>query len=476
MLQAKLRSGRWAMAKGKNRYTALPQVPAELGVRLETVLEVIAGRVTVSEGARLLGMSRNHFQSLLHRGLAGMVDSITPKPAGRPARPREVNELQARVERLERENTRLQERVETTDRLLQAASGLLQGRIRPARQVRTRKTRTGSDEDAGDGEPRLREVERMRRLGLTAACAAAIAGVHPSTARRWKQRASRPKAPAARSKCTPEAARQVDRLVRSLHGQVGAESLRHSVPGISRRQAACVKAATLTCMERERKAALTRVWFTIPGAVRGFDGMHLHCAQGIRHALITADAAVPYRTGVHVAARYDADLVTRAISEDIERHGAPLVYRMDRAKAHEAGPVRELLAAHRVLVLHGPPRCPRYYGQLERQNREHRAWDDELARLDEEELRARLAGMLDAVNTTWRRRTLRWKTASEVWNERPLLEIDREAWIDDVNVRAVHIGRELQRRGQPVDLAQRLAIEQALENRGFLRRTIGGWC
>ena len=463
------------MAKGKKGYTPLPQVPAELGARLGTVLEVIAGRVTVSEAARQLGMSRNHFQTILHRGLAGMVESMTPRAAGRPARPREVNELQARLERLERENARLQERVETTDRLLQAASGLLQGRIRPARQVRTRKTGTGSDED-GEREPRLQQVERMRRSGLTAAFAASIAGVHASTVRRWKRAAAQAPQAAHRPKCTLEAARQVETLVRGLHGQVGAACLSHSVPEISRRQAACVKAATLTRMERERKSALTRIRFTTPGPVRAMDGMYLHGAAGIRHALFTADAAVPYRTGVEVGSRYDTALVIRALSADIERHGAPLVYRMDRAAAHDAPQVRELLAAHRILVLHGPPHCPRYYGQLERQNREHRAWADEIAQLQDDELEACLAAMLDAVNATWRRRTLGWKTASEVWNERPMIEVDRNAWLDDVNERAIHIGRELQRRGQPADLAQRLAIEQALENRGFLRRRIGGWC
>src|SRR5688572_16224265 len=102
------------MGKGKKSYTPAPQVAPELSQRLETVLEVMAGRCTVAEAARSLGMSRNHFQTILHRGLAGMVESIAPKPGGRPAKSPEVSELQAKLERLERENAHLQERVQTT--------------------------------------------------------------------------------------------------------------------------------------------------------------------------------------------------------------------------------------------------------------------------------------------------------------------------------------------------------------------------
>ena len=62
----------------------------------------------------------------------------------------------------------------------------------------------------------------------------------------------------------------------------------------------------------------------------------------------------------------------RAFSTPISASTAlSLVVRMDRAKAHRAPRVTALLDAHKVLVLHGPPRYPRFYGQLERQNREH---------------------------------------------------------------------------------------------------------
>jgi len=48
--------------------------------------------------------------------------------------------------------------------------------------------------------------------------------------------------------------------------------------------------------------------------------------------------------------------------------------RMDRASSHDTFAVHEVLREHEVLLLHGPPRYPQYYGQHERQNREHQAW------------------------------------------------------------------------------------------------------
>lgn len=320
-------------------------------------------------------------------------------------------------------------------------------------------------------------VDEMRRLGISAALAASIAGVHGSTVRRWRACALRgPTGANAKRLVLAEVKRKAEEHVRALKGMVGAESLRHSVAGLSRRQAAQIKAETLTAMERERKAALTRVGVTVPGVVRGMDGMHFHAVGGEAHVLIAADAAVPFRTMVRVGPHYDARLVGELLAADIEAHGAPLVYRLDRAKAHDVAEVRALLEERGVLLLHGPPRCPRFYGQLERQNREHRAWEDELCLLPPEAMQACLEHMLRAVNELWRRRTLGWQSASQAWAARPRLDFDREALRAEVKQRVAQIGRELQHRGKPADIAERLAIEKALATRGYLRQTPGGWC
>lgn len=465
---------------GKKRYTPAPAVAPEMAERLDSILEVLAGKTTVAQAARELGMSRNHFQTLLHRGLAGLTESITPKPGGRPAKPEHATALEEENQRLQREIGRLRQQADTTERLLQAASGLLQGRIRPARQSRQRKTAAGADEEAdSESHGRLWAIEQMRRCGFTAQQAARVAGVHPATARRWRAQVKRG-LPCARrdrqQRLDPQASHEVELRVRALHGLIGAEALRRRVPGVSRRQAARLKASTLQAMERERKADLTRVCVTAPGVVRGMDAMHLRTCEGRAYALFTADAAIPYRTGVTVTTRYDARAVERALRSDIQRHGAPLVYRFDRAKAHQTQGVRALLQAHGVVALQGPPHCARYYGQHERQNREHRAWAADIGALRIDQLQPYFEDAIVAINEQWPRRALRWQTARQAWDSRSPLAIDRAQWLREVNERVAYIKRNLQLRGNPADLAQRLAIERALQSRGLLRLTNGGWC
>jgi transposase-like protein len=110
-------------------YTPAPRVPSELLPRYKVMLEVLSGAMTVSEGARRLGLSRNHFQSLMHRGLAGLLEALRGKPSGRPSPPGKERQLREESARLKRENERLRKRAETTDRLLGLASGLLKGRM-----------------------------------------------------------------------------------------------------------------------------------------------------------------------------------------------------------------------------------------------------------------------------------------------------------------------------------------------------------
>ncbi len=193
-------------------------------------------------------------------------------------------------------------------------------------------------------------------------------------------------------------------------------------------------------------------------------------------ALFSADGAVPYRTSVTAGRRYDAELVEQALAADIAKNGAPIVYRFDRAKAHDTPQVRKLLEDNHILVLHGPPHCPRYYGQHERQNREHRAWAGTLAELPPDEIEPYLLEMLASVNGLWRKRKLGWRTASEVWKQRAPLNVDRHELRQEVQERASRIARDLDVRGKPADLAERLAIEQTLERRGYLRKEVGGWC
>jgi hypothetical protein len=261
------------------------------------------------------------------------------------------------------------------------------------------------------------------------------------------------------------------RLVQEMHGLIGAETLRHSVPGLTRRAAAEIKTDTCRGMERARRQGTERVTIAAPGILRGFDAMELGGrGLGRSHALIAADGCVPYRTSWAVASRYEGRAVADILRRDFDAFGPPLVLRLDRATSHDVPAVRELLDSHRVLALHGPSYYARYYGQLERQNREHRKW---LAAapgpLD-------LDAMMAALNGRWRRSTLGWNTAQDLWQRRPRIDVDRKALAEDVNERAARLRRKLNAPTRPQDLSWRMAVKQELINRGLLQIEKGGWC
>src|SRR5690606_6288374 len=86
-------------------YTPAPSLPTDpvLRRRIEEVLATIAGTQTMTGGAVALGMSRNHYQTVVHRALEAAMASVTPKPAGRPARSARELELEAENATLRRQ-------------------------------------------------------------------------------------------------------------------------------------------------------------------------------------------------------------------------------------------------------------------------------------------------------------------------------------------------------------------------------------
>jgi hypothetical protein len=361
------------------------------------------------------------------------------------------------------------------------AAELLKDRIRVSNTTRTTRTtssssttRTTRDDDDPEQPARdtLAQVAAMTAAGVRLAIAAALCGRSPATLTRWHRRERNQEAlrrrpgPGPRTLC-PEAARRAECIIEQLNGLVGAASLAHTVEGISRRQAARVKRAALTRMERDRKAQTTRVIVTKPGIVRGFDAMDVSAHGESCLWLVAGDASVPYRTSITPTATYEAVAVRDALAADIAANGAPLVYRLDRHRSHRADAVDALLAEHRVLTLSGPPRYPCYYGQLERQNREHREW---LAGADiagPADLVSASEAMRVALNETWCRPTLGWLSAADVWRTRqPVTDEDRDRFCTDVYDRNARLVVELD---GDEDLAWRLAVEHTLIKQGYLR-------
>jgi hypothetical protein len=71
------------------------------------------------------------------------------------------------------------------------------------------------------------------------------------------------------------------------------------------------------------------------------------------HWLVAADAAIPHRTSITTVPVYDADHVIAALAADFDRHGPPLVLRLDRIACQRTPEVHDLLHRYQVLPLHG---------------------------------------------------------------------------------------------------------------------------
>ncbi len=465
----------------KKNYVPTPEVPKEVQAKLFAILSVLTQEVSEVDAARQLGVSRPYFQTLKNRALKALVEELEPKQAGRPAKPAEVASLQEEVRRLRKENAALQERVATIDRLLGVASDLMNGRVKLAGRQKggtpAKKSpgATGESEEP-DGVPRFLEGARaLIALGLQRPLVAAVLGVGESTLRRWLAQVRRKEAarPAATSVDLHTEA-LVENEVRRFRGLVGEEALR-KLCGVSRRQARRIKAETMTRLEVERQRRARRIHISMPGLVRGFDAMHVDTADGRRYLLVGGDAALPYRTSVSQVRHYDGETVARVLDEDFTRHGPPLFLRLDRAACHTTPEVLSVLRRHGVVLLQGPPRHPGYYGQLERQNRELRAWLERCGLLTSEELNEEIPRMLRAWNSRLPRRRLSWRSAEAVWDERPALEVDRSALRREVVDRARRLQEELSG-DAPKGLAERLAVEATLKQRGWMREEPGGWC
>jgi hypothetical protein len=470
------------MAK-KPSYVAQPELPHLLEERFRVTVAVMSGVITISEGARRLSLSRVQFQTLYHRAIHGLIDGLSPRLPGRPAKSEHEQRLTVENEKLRRDNERLRQQSESIERMLSVASELVRGQARLTSPRRTRtKKKTTRTEGNNDEDPRPERVRALRSLHLRRELVAAVAGVSPSTVGRWSRRPTTPAtvttSPGRPDASTNEPAEQSARqLVRELRGLIGAEALSRAVPGVSRRQAARIKQAMLTAMENERKASVARITVTRAGVIRGFDQLWVPTSVGQRPVLVSADACVPYRTSLVVAERYDSASVARAVDDDFRQNGAPLVWRADRASCHRTDDVDEVLGAWGVLRLHGPPHLARFYGQLERQNREHRGWLASCPVSSPDDLINTCERMRRALNDRWPRRSLGWMTAAEKWATRVIPCEDRTQLRAGVAERVARLRREQHLRDTADELlVQRLAVEHVLKKQGYLRSEFGRWC
>jgi hypothetical protein len=446
-------------------YTPAPELPAdpEIRRRFAEMIAILAQTQTVAGAARNLDLSRNHVQSMLHKVITAVIEELTPKPAGRPAKPAREAELEAENARLKAQLEALQRRTAMVERMMEVVGGIASGKVSLPRS-RAKKTKPEDPEPAPHPI-----VTTMREQHIPTRVCAQVLGVSPSTVRRLKQ------ARALRRACEraedPAQHGHVRSIVRATHGLVGAAGLSRAT-GLPRRRCAEIKRREVREMELERRARCASVVLAAPSVMRGFDAMHVEAIEGKAYWLVAADAAVPYRTSIATVTSYDSASVVEALRLDFEVNGAPLVLRLDRIACQRTPEVDALLDAHLVLALHGPPRHPYYYGQLERQNRDHRAWYRLLPPVTLRELAAAGCDMRTSLNALWPRPTLDGCTAEQAWQRRRPVDVDRHELRHEVERCTTHL---LAGGAKPLT-ARRIAIESALMNRGLLTINQGGWC
>ena len=111
--------------KGANHVVEI-QGNRESKRRAKIILQTITGELSVKEACRLLGVGPTQFANLRTQGLKGLVDSMDPKPVGRPTETESVSPTdpveQKRLVDLERENRLLRAQVEVAALRREAAS------------------------------------------------------------------------------------------------------------------------------------------------------------------------------------------------------------------------------------------------------------------------------------------------------------------------------------------------------------------
>jgi len=91
-----------------------PKDPESLArIRAEIIVQVQSGKLTATEAAQRLGVSRKTYYQWERRALEGMIGALQEKESGRPSKPRDPQKegLQKRLEDLE-ERERIREQVD----------------------------------------------------------------------------------------------------------------------------------------------------------------------------------------------------------------------------------------------------------------------------------------------------------------------------------------------------------------------------
>lgn len=143
--------------------------------------------------------------------------------------------------------------------------------------------------------------------------------------------------------------------------------LRRMIPGLPRNSVAAYVRRWRRVSKRRRQRRWCRLQWNVPGAVWALDGTWLDrpVQGGSRRALVVAELCSKQTLCLQSVPGERAVAAERVLQELIERHGAPLVLKVDNGSAFVAKRFEAFCRGYGITLLHSPVRRPRWNGTCE---------------------------------------------------------------------------------------------------------------
>jgi len=144
-------------------------------------------------------------------------------------------------------------------------------------------------------------------------------------------------------------------------------ALRHEIADLPRNTTAAYVRRLRRLHERRRQRRRQRTVWLVPGAVWAMDGTWLDqlVADSGRRALIVVELHGKQTLCLQSVPGERAAAAIAALQVLIERHGAPLVLKVDNGSAFTARPFTDFCTRHGITLMHSPVRLPSWNGTCE---------------------------------------------------------------------------------------------------------------
>jgi len=161
--------------------------------------------------------------------------------------------------------------------------------------------------------------------------------------------------------------RQAIQVLLQRHPGWGLRTLRRAVPGLPRNSTAAYVRRLRRLAARRRQRHWERLCWQSPGAVWAIDGTWLdHAVAPLgRRALVVVELHSRQVLCLESVTGECAAEVERVLAALIEKHGAPLVLKLDNGSGFIARRFAAFCRGHGITLLHSPVRRPRWNGTCE---------------------------------------------------------------------------------------------------------------